>query len=90
MIDTNASLKIHSSYYKTIRTRARIRLALEEYDEAIQDFKSALESSTIEASTAEQKSIEKEIRMAEVQLKRSKTKDYYKILGCVSRLALCD
>ncbi|KAF9517087.1 hypothetical protein BS47DRAFT_1375789 [Hydnum rufescens UP504] len=86
LIDTSASLKIHPSYYKSIRTRARIRLALEEYEEAIEDFKSALESSAIEASTAEQKSIEKEIRLAEVQLKRSKTKDYYKILG-VSKTA---
>ena len=80
MIDVYASLKMHPAYYKSLRTRARIRLALEEYEEAIQDFKDALESSMIEAGPAEQKSIEKEIRLAEVQLKRSKTKDYYKVL----------
>jgi hypothetical protein len=37
----------------------------------------------VEATTAEQKAIEKEIRLAEVQLKRSQGKDYYKILKCV-------
>lgn len=83
MTDVSASLKLHPDYYKTLRTRARIRLALEEYQEAIDDFKSALDSSMVEASAAEQKSLEKEIRLAEVQLKRSKGKDYYKILKYV-------
>jgi len=84
MADVKESLKLHPDYYKTLRTRARIRMALEEYQEAVDDFKSALDSSMIEASTAEQKALEREIRLAEVQLKRSKGKDYYKILKCVS------
>lgn len=83
MLDIDLSLKLHPGYYKSLRTRARIRLGLEEYEAAIEDFKSALESSMVEASTAEQKALEKEIRLAEVQLKRSKGKDYYKILKYV-------
>ncbi|KAF8329361.1 DnaJ-domain-containing protein [Cantharellus anzutake] len=90
LIDVNASLKMHPAYYKSLRTRARIRLVLEEYEDAIQDFKDAHESSMIEAGASEQKSIEKEIRLAEVQLKRSKTKDYYKILNLTKTCSSAD
>lgn len=81
--DIEASLALYPDYYKSLRTRARIRLAKEEYTEAIEDFKLALDSSMVEATAAEQKAIEKEIKLAEVQLKRSQGKDYYKILKYV-------
>lgn len=80
MRDIELSLALYPDYYKSLRTRARIRLANDEYQEAIDDFKLALDSSMVEASAAEQKALEKEIKLAEVQLKRSKGKDYYKIL----------
>ncbi|KAF8316628.1 TPR-like protein [Clavulina sp. PMI_390] len=80
MDDVNLSLNLHPDYFKTLRTRARIHLDKEEYQEAIEDFKLALESSMVEGSAAEQKALEREIQKAEVALKRSKGKDYYKIL----------
>lgn len=91
MKDIELCLKLHPGFWKALRTRARIRLGLEEYETAIEDFKSALEASMVEASTQEQKALEKEIRLAEVQLKRSKGKDYYKILkyACLFYLNSC-
>ncbi|KAG8900288.1 hypothetical protein FRB99_006143, partial [Tulasnella sp. 403] len=84
--DTEASLELMPSSFKALRTQARIRLALEQYEEAVRDFKRAQEVISMEGNLAEEKAILDEIRQAEVQLKRSKTKDYYKILG-VSREA---
>lgn len=46
----------------------------------MRDFKRAQEALSDDDS-ADLRAIQDEIRQAEVQLKRSKTKDYYKILG---------
>ena len=75
-----------STSYKALRTRARINLVLENYDGAVQDFKSAIHEASAEGSTseAEIRTLKTELKQAELDLKRSKTKDYYKILG-VSR-----
>lgn len=45
------------------------------------DFKSAIEQAEFEDSAADVKSLRIELKKAEAALKRSKTKDYYKILG---------
>ncbi|KIJ30739.1 hypothetical protein M422DRAFT_70960 [Sphaerobolus stellatus SS14] len=79
--DTNASLVLVSTSYKALRTRARIHLAKEEYDAAITDFKASLEQVRIEGSQAEERNLKQELKDAEIALKRSKSKDYYKILG---------
>ncbi|KAL1739820.1 DnaJ domain-containing protein, partial [Schizophyllum fasciatum] len=56
---------------------------LENYDSAVQDFKSAIHEASTEGSTteAEIRTLKNELKQAELDLKRSKTKDYYKILG---------
>ncbi|KAF7289095.1 hypothetical protein HMN09_01357700 [Mycena chlorophos] len=84
--DTNASLELSPTSFKALRTRARIHLHLEEYDRCIADFKSAIQQAGMDGSAGEAdvKALKKELKDAELQLKRSKTKDYYKILG-VSR-----
>ncbi|QRV73713.1 DnaJ domain protein [Ceratobasidium sp. AG-Ba] len=80
--DTNASLALNPDSYKALRTRARIQLELEHYEEAVRDFKAASEAADNEGAAAgEVRALAQEARQAEVQLKRSKTKDYYKILN---------
>jgi len=54
---------------------------LEHFDESVRDFKSAIEQAEFEGSDADVRSLKGELRRAETALKRSKTKDYYKILG---------
>lgn len=51
---------------------------------SVVDYKAALEQAKFEDSVAEVRSLQTELKKAEAALKRSKTKDYYKILG-VSR-----
>ncbi|KAG8706094.1 hypothetical protein FRC09_002585 [Ceratobasidium sp. 395] len=80
--DTNASLALNPDSYKALRTRGRIQLELEHFEEAVRDFKSAEEAAEAEnAAIGEQRALAGETRQAEVLLKRSKTKDNYKILN---------
>ncbi|KAH7915250.1 hypothetical protein BJ138DRAFT_1142032 [Hygrophoropsis aurantiaca] len=79
--DTEASLAIYPTSFKALRTRARINLHLEKYDAAVVDFKSSIEQAEFEGSDADVRSLRTELKKAEAALKRSKTKDYYKILG---------
>ncbi|THH08431.1 hypothetical protein EW145_g2718 [Phellinidium pouzarii] len=81
LTDINASLDLYPSSFKALRTRARINEYLEKYDSAVADFKQALEYAASEGGAADQSSLRIELQKAEVALKRSKTKDYYKILG---------
>ena len=85
--DTQAAIELMPTSFKALRTQARIRLALEDFEEAVRDFKRAQESLADDERT-EFKAIAEEIRLAEVQLKRSKSKDYYKILKCVANWSL--
>ena len=79
--DTNASLVLYETSFKALRTRARINLHLEKYDASVADFKSAIEQAGVEGSDADVRALRSELKKAEAALKRSKTKDYYKILG---------
>ena len=45
------------------------------------DFKLAIEQAGFEGTDADVKALRAELKKAEAALKRSKTKDYYKILG---------
>ncbi|KAI0772446.1 protein prenylyltransferase [Trametes elegans] len=81
LADTEASLELNSTSFKALRTRARIYLHMEKYDAAIADFKSAIEQAGIEGSDADVRALRGELKKAEVALKQSKSKDYYKILG---------
>ncbi|UZJ55857.1 hypothetical protein CBS101457_005177 [Exobasidium rhododendri] len=75
--DCNESLQLNPGYVKALRTRARANLASERYEEAVSDFKKAVE----ETPQGEAEALKRELRSAEIDLKRSKKKDYYKILG---------
>jgi DnaJ family protein C protein 7 len=81
LIDTEASILLQPGSFKALRTRARIRLHKEQYDEAIADFRSALEQAEFESADGDVRTLRGELKRAEAALKRSKTKDYYKILG---------
>lgn len=80
---------MYPSSFKALRTRARVNLHLENYDAAVADFKSALEYASIDGNPADERSLQNELRKAEVDLKRSKTKDYYKILGTLFCILGC-
>ncbi|THU97707.1 protein prenylyltransferase [Dendrothele bispora CBS 962.96] len=81
--DTNISLELVSTSFKALRTRGRINIALEKFEDAVRDFKSSIEEAQKDGSTsdADVKALRSELKKAEAALKRSKTKDYYKILG---------
>lgn len=81
MSDIDASLALSPSSFKALRTRARLHLHAEKYDSAIADFNAALEQAQFEDAAADVKALRAELQKAEVALKRSKTKDYYKILN---------
>jgi DnaJ family protein C protein 7 len=84
--DTEASLLLSPNSFKALRTRARIKLHLEDLDACVADFHSAIQQAQTEGSAtdADVRALRAELKKAEAALKRSKTKDYYKILG-VSR-----
>lgn len=81
LVDTDASLVLLPTSFKALRTRARINLHLEKYDQAVGDFTNAIEQAGMEGTDADVKALKGELKKAEAALKRSKTKDYYKILG---------
>ena len=81
LADTETSIELNPSSFKAYRTRARIYIHLEKYESAISDFKSAMEYADFEGSDGDLRALKTELKKAEADLKRSKTKDYYKILG---------
>lgn len=84
LADIEASLVLSSRSFKAYRTRARIHIHLEAYDKAVADFKSAIQYAQDDvgfSSDRDVKELKSELKKAEAALKRSKTKDYYKILG---------
>ncbi|KAL4065936.1 hypothetical protein V8B97DRAFT_1932859 [Scleroderma yunnanense] len=81
LADTEASLALVSTSFKALRTRARINLHLDNFDAAVVDFKAAIEHAGGEGADADVRTLRTELKKAEAALKRSKTKDYYKILG---------
>ncbi|KAF5340998.1 hypothetical protein D9611_006095 [Ephemerocybe angulata] len=83
LADVDQSLELFPHSFKALRTRARCNLNLEKYESAISDFKSAIQEASAEgtASDADVRALKQELKKAEVDFKRSKTKDYYKILG---------
>ncbi|KAF8917535.1 hypothetical protein CPB85DRAFT_1284484 [Mucidula mucida] len=82
--DIEASLLLSSKSFKVYRTRARIHLHLEVYDKAVADFQSAIQYAQDDVGYSSERDIRElksDLKKAEAALKRSKTKDYYKILG---------
>jgi DnaJ homolog subfamily C member 7 len=83
LADLELSLKLHPDSWKAVRTRARIRLAQDEFEEAISDFREALELAEGGVGNGgAQQELQEELRKAEVLLKRSKEKDYYSMWTC--------
>lgn len=77
LADLEISLRLYPDSWKAVRTRARIHLARDEYETAIQDFREAMELAEGASEMAGVSDIREELRKAEVLLKRSKEKDYY-------------
>lgn len=73
--DCDAALKLDPSYIKASKTRAKALGASGDWEEAVRAFKAIAEQNP------EEPGIAKEVRDAELELKKSKRKDYYKILG---------
>ncbi|KEQ73737.1 TPR-like protein [Aureobasidium namibiae CBS 147.97] len=73
--DCERALKLDPSYTKARKTKAKALGESGDWEEAVKELKSIAESNP------EEPGIAKEIRNAELELKKSKRKDYYKILG---------
>jgi DnaJ family protein C protein 7 len=73
--DCDKALQLDPSYTKARKTRAKALGESGNWDEASREFKAIHEENPSEPGIAQ------EIRNAELELKKSKRKDYYKILG---------
>jgi DnaJ family protein C protein 7 len=73
--DCDRALQLDPSYTKARKTRAKALGASGDWEEAVRAFKNIAEQHP------EEPGIAKEVRDAELELKKSKRKDYYKILG---------
>jgi DnaJ family protein C protein 7 len=73
--DAEKALELDPSYTKARKTRAKALGESGNWEEAVRDLKAIAEENPSEPNIA------KDIREAEMELKKSKRKDYYKILG---------
>lgn len=75
IVDCNRALELDPTYTKARKTKAKALGESGDWEEAVREYKAIQEANPSEAGIA------KEIRNAELELKKSKRKDYYKILG---------
>ena len=73
--DCDQALKLDPTYSKAKRTRAKATGESGDWEQAVKDLKSLAEENQSDPDLA------KELRNAELELKKSKRKNYYKILG---------
>ena len=73
--DCDKALKLDPTYTKAKRTRAKATGEGGDWEQAVKDLKALAEESPGDND------LTKELRNAEIELKKSKQKDYYKILG---------
>ncbi|KAI9737717.1 MAG: hypothetical protein M1818_005721 [Claussenomyces sp. TS43310] len=73
--DCEKALSLDPSYTKARKTKATALGQSGDWEESVKEWKALQESEPGDASIA------KEVRKAELELKKSKRKDYYKILG---------
>ncbi|MCJ1438167.1 hypothetical protein MMC27_007554 [Xylographa pallens] len=73
--DCTRALSLDPTYLKARKTKARALGESGNWDDAVRELKAIAESNPSEPGIA------KEVRNAELELKKSKRKDYYKILG---------
>ncbi|KAH7170243.1 hypothetical protein EDB81DRAFT_156885 [Dactylonectria macrodidyma] len=73
--DCNRAIRLDSSYLKVRKTKANAIGLAGRWEDAVKEWKSIAEMDP------EDRTIMKEIRKAELELKKSLRKDYYKIMG---------
>ncbi|KAL8689199.1 MAG: hypothetical protein Q9224_004696 [Gallowayella concinna] len=73
--DCDRAIALDSTYTKARKTRARALGESGNWDEAVREYKAIAEANPSEPG------IQKEIHNAELELKKSKRKDYYKLRG---------
>lgn len=73
--DCDKAIQFDPSYTKARKTRAKALGESGDWEEAVRAYKA------IQEQTPDEPGIAKDIRNAELELKKSKRKDYYKILG---------
>merc|ERR1712038_625433 len=73
--DCDKALELDASYVKPLLRRAKCYMETEQYEEAIRDYERILKS---DKSNMESRQL---LQEAKLELKKSKRKDYYKILG---------
>lgn len=73
--DCEQAIKLDSSYVKAKKTKANSLGLAGNWEEAVRELKALAEKEPQDATLA------KDIRKAEMELKKSKRKDYYKIVG---------
>jgi len=73
--DCNEAIKLDEKYLKAFLRRGRSYMELEQYDEAVHDFEHV---NKLERGNPEYRAC---LSNAKLELKKSKRKDYYKILG---------
>lgn len=75
ILDCEQAIKLDPTYTKARKTKANALGAAERWEDAVKEWKS------IQELEPEDRNIAKEVRKAELELKKSQRKDYYKILG---------
>ncbi|KAI1078357.1 hypothetical protein F5B20DRAFT_226184 [Whalleya microplaca] len=73
--DCERAISLDSTYMKARKTKANAFGQAERWEDAVREWKS------LQELDPEDRTIAKEIRKAELELKKSQRKDYYKILG---------
>lgn len=74
IMDCTRAIQIDSTYLKAYVRRARLYSEVEDYESAVRDLEKA-------AEIDETPEIRRELRQAKMELKKSKRKNWYKILG---------
>lgn len=75
LLDCDKAIELDNEFYKAYSRRAGCYMETEQYEEAVRDYKKLTE---VDASNREYHNL---LRKAELELKKSLRKDYYKILG---------
>lgn len=75
LTDCNKALELDPEFTKVYSRRAACYMELEQYEEAVRDYRRLTES---DPSNREYRNL---LQKAELELKKSQRKDYYKILG---------
>uniref|UniRef100_A0A8B9RFS1 DnaJ homolog subfamily C member 7 n=1 Tax=Astyanax mexicanus TaxID=7994 RepID=A0A8B9RFS1_ASTMX len=72
--DCSSAIKLDESYIKAYLRRAQCYMDMEQYEEAVRDYEKVYHTE----KTKEHKTL---LKTAQLELKKSKRKDYYKVLG---------